>query len=163
MFIKSIYLLFLAFFACSSSTFVVKADDAVGEVGDLFQNLKESYYDNLPANGKFATGAVAGFAASRFTVNRAVGALKFAGAAFIASEVIERTGVFDKVDLLSDENEARLEMAKRSLTKTVKKFSTRVKNELKPAKIEATINAAFKQEKMCTMGFASGAFAGLVI
>lgn len=49
---------------------------------DMLSSLKESY-DNLPDAGKFATGAVAGFGVTRFTVNKVVTVVKLAGAAFI--------------------------------------------------------------------------------
>jgi N12 class adenine-specific DNA methylase len=41
-------------------------------------------YDQLPEQGKFATGAIAGFGASKLVVNSAVKFVKIAGAAFIA-------------------------------------------------------------------------------
>lgn len=53
-------------------------DDARG----VLDSLQETYED-LPDAGKFATGAVAGFGATRFTVNKVVTVAKLAGAAFI--------------------------------------------------------------------------------
>jgi hypothetical protein len=49
----------------------------------LVAQLKEKY-DELPDNGKFATGAFAGFVGSRIAVKSAVSIVKVAGAAFIA-------------------------------------------------------------------------------
>jgi len=48
----------------------------------ILDSLKDSY-DELPEAGKFATGAVAGFGVTRFTVNKVVTVVKLAGAAFI--------------------------------------------------------------------------------
>ena len=63
----------------SSPVAIAKEEDARG----ILDSLKESY-DDLPEAGKFATGAVAGFGVTRFTVNKVVGVIKLAGAAFIA-------------------------------------------------------------------------------
>lgn len=48
----------------------------------VLDTLKETY-DDLPDAGKFATGAVAGFGATRFTVNKVVTFVKISGAVFI--------------------------------------------------------------------------------
>lgn len=63
-----------------SSLPVAKADEESAR--GMLDSLKESY-DSLPDAGKFATGAVAGFGATRFTVNKVVTVVKLAGAAFI--------------------------------------------------------------------------------
>lgn len=141
------------------------AASAAGDPGHdlLLENLKASYYDNLPPKGKFATGAIVGFAFSRFTVNSAVSALKMTGAAFIASEVIHRSGVFDSVNLLSDENAELLALVNRSFTRRVTNFSTEVRSHLKPERVQATVNSALSQEKMCTIGAATGAFVGFIL
>lgn len=70
--------IFLSLLLCSSSPVNAKEEDARG----MLDSLKESY-DSLPDAGKFATGAVAGFGATRFTVNKVVTVVKLAGAAFI--------------------------------------------------------------------------------
>lgn len=58
------------------------AEAAASEKG-LFGSVKETYYDDLPPPGKFATGAGIGFVGSRLTVKTASNALKAAGATFI--------------------------------------------------------------------------------
>jgi hypothetical protein len=70
----SCYLFFLI--SMTSSTSSARADSLVSQ-------LKEKY-DELPAKGKFATGAFAGFVGSRMAVKSAVSIVKVAGAAFIA-------------------------------------------------------------------------------
>ena len=63
----------------ASSTTVAHADDA----SNVFSYLREKY-DELPENGKFATGALVGFGGSRVAIKSAVSVVKVAGAAFIA-------------------------------------------------------------------------------
>ena len=63
---------------CSGSVFAAQEDGS-----GVLDTLKKSY-DELPEAGKFATGAVAGFGVTRFTVNKVVSVVKIAGAAFIA-------------------------------------------------------------------------------
>lgn len=48
-----------------------------------FANLKKMYED-LPDQGKFVTGAVVGYAGSRFAVRSATAVVKVAGAVFVA-------------------------------------------------------------------------------
>ena len=69
----SIYVLVLITMASA-----VKADSE-----NVLSYLREKY-DDLPEKGKFATGAVVGFGASRIAIKSAVGVVKVAGAAFIA-------------------------------------------------------------------------------
>jgi hypothetical protein len=61
-----------------------KDDDAT-----VMDSLKKTY-EELPDAGKFATGAVAGFGVTRFTVNKVVTVVKLAGAAFIGYVLVDR-------------------------------------------------------------------------
>jgi hypothetical protein len=72
-----------ASFLESSVTF---ADDHKGNQSGLKKWTKQAreQYEQLPEQGKFATGAIAGFGASKLVVNSAVKFVKIAGAAFIA-------------------------------------------------------------------------------
>ena len=73
--ILSLYILVAALFISPST--------ADGQLRGAYDYLKEKY-DDLPDNGKFATGAVAGFGVSRLAIKSATGVVKIAGAAFVA-------------------------------------------------------------------------------
>eukprot|EP00566_Odontella_aurita_P027477 CAMPEP_0113559950 /NCGR_PEP_ID=MMETSP0015_2-20120614/19171_1 /TAXON_ID=2838 /ORGANISM="Odontella" /LENGTH=168 /DNA_ID=CAMNT_0000461623 /DNA_START=39 /DNA_END=545 /DNA_ORIENTATION=- /assembly_acc=CAM_ASM_000160 len=135
-------------------------DDLFGAVVDpLWQKFEE-----LPPKGKFATGAFAGFAATRIAVGTVTKTIKFAGAAFIASEVMNAAGVFDKIDIdISEEQSALLGRAKRRVTSTVNGFRQHVRQQLTPAKVQANIESALQKERMATIGAAAGAFAGCIL
>lgn len=135
-------------------------DDLFGAVVDpLWKRFEE-----LPPKGKFATGAFAGFAASRIAVGTVTKTVKIAGAAFIASEVMNAAGVFDKLDMnISDEQSALLGTARRRLTSTVNGFRKKVRQQLSPAKIQANVESAVRKERMATLGAAAGAFAGCIL
>ena len=78
--------LLLALVLCLSTLHVAEAQDDVDGSSDpknWFKQAKKNY-ESLPDQGKFATGAVCGFGASKLVVNSAVKFVKFAGAAFIA-------------------------------------------------------------------------------
>jgi hypothetical protein len=68
---------------CLSAAVVVNAQDEESDPRNWFKQVKKNY-DNLPDQGKFATGAICGFGASKLVVNSAVKFVKLAGAAFIA-------------------------------------------------------------------------------
>lgn len=73
--ILSLYILVASLFISPST--------ADGQLRGAYDYLKEKY-DDLPDNGKFATGAVAGFGVSRLAIKSATGVVKIAGAAFVA-------------------------------------------------------------------------------
>lgn len=56
------------------------------EARGVLESLKDTY-EELPDAGKFATGAIAGFGVTRFTVNKVVTVAKLAGAVFIGCVV----------------------------------------------------------------------------
>jgi hypothetical protein len=53
---------------CLSSTVNAFDDDTASSVKKWYQQAKENY-ENLPDHGKFATGAVCGYGASKLVVN----------------------------------------------------------------------------------------------
>lgn len=74
--VKSLLSLYLFFLVSLSASSAASAQSP-------FSQLREKY-DELSDKGKFATGAVAGFAGSRVVVKSAVSVVKLAGAAYIA-------------------------------------------------------------------------------
>jgi hypothetical protein len=66
-----------------SSVTMVNADDEGITAAGLTSYLR-SKYDDLPEQGKFATGAALGFGGSRIVVKSAASVVKVAGAAFVA-------------------------------------------------------------------------------
>jgi hypothetical protein len=53
---------------CFSSTVKAGDGDTDSDVNKLYKQAKENY-ENLPDHGKFATGAVCGYGASKLVVN----------------------------------------------------------------------------------------------
>mmetsp|Transcript_22798 Transcript_22798/g.63603 ORF Transcript_22798/g.63603 Transcript_22798/m.63603 type:complete len:160 (-) Transcript_22798:1476-1955(-) len=126
--------------------------------GGFFSFFKEKY-DGLPESGKFATGAAIGFGGSRVAVNSAVGVVKFAGAAFVASEVLNAAGLLDDIPSFSDEQVQLAESMKRRALKTAQGFRQKVRDSVNPAKVQSFLET----DKMAAMGLAAGAFVGFVV
>lgn len=122
-----------------------------------YDYLKQKY-DELPENGKLATGAVAGYGMSRVAIKSAVTVVKVAGAAFVATEALNAAGVLDEIkfpDSLSDEREN----LKRRALSVANGFRNGVRDRLKPE----TLRKFMETDRMASIGFASGAFLGFVV
>ena len=113
------------------------------------QLLKDKYED-LPPPGKFAATAVVGFFGSRVALKTFVGAAKVAGAAFIATEVLSASGVLDDMPPFVDDH-----------VQTVTSVKDRVL--LEADKFRKGVRKSLKKEKMAALGFASGAFVGIIL
>ena len=68
----------------SSSSSTNNNDDDPRKIVEKWIAQARKQYQTLPDQGKFCTGAVVGFGASKIAVNSAVKFVKLAGAAFIA-------------------------------------------------------------------------------
>lgn len=128
-----------------------------GPFQSTYDYLKQKY-DDLPENGKLATGAVAGYGVSRVAIKSAVTVVKVAGAAFVATEALNAAGVLDEIkfpDSLTDEKEN----LKRRALSVANGFRNGVRERLKPE----TLKRYMETERMASIGFASGAFLGFVV
>eukprot|EP00562_Extubocellulus_spinifer_P007479 CAMPEP_0178505422 /NCGR_PEP_ID=MMETSP0696-20121128/19121_1 /TAXON_ID=265572 /ORGANISM="Extubocellulus spinifer, Strain CCMP396" /LENGTH=142 /DNA_ID=CAMNT_0020134729 /DNA_START=81 /DNA_END=509 /DNA_ORIENTATION=- len=132
------------------------------------QSLRDQY-DSLPPKGKFATGAVVGFVGAKIAVGSAVKAAKVAGAAFIASEVMNAAGVFNDIDLpdsvdnVLDDAKPFMQIAKKRTLTTINDLRTTVREKINPAKLRENLEEAMVKERMVTLGAATGAFVGLAL
>lgn len=72
----------LVFASVSSAQKTTTKDEDKAEVKVYLAHLREQY-EKLPDQGKFVTGAVVGFGASKMVVKSAVTFVKVAGAAFV--------------------------------------------------------------------------------
>jgi len=120
----------------------------------------KSAYDNLPMVGKFATGFAGAFVATRAVVHSAVGAAKFVGASYVASEVLNYSGAFDR---LSEESKDKLDDIKKGTLKLVNKYRSQIRRRIQPAGIRNAIQAAATKEKAAAVGAATGVFLGLTM
>ena len=77
------------------------------------------------------------------------------------SEVLDQTGVLDDVEL-SEDSSTVLAIAKRKMKTTVNDCRYIVKDHLNIEKMRSTFRACQEKDKLATMGFTTGAVAGLV-
>mmetsp|Transcript_11484 Transcript_11484/g.27083 ORF Transcript_11484/g.27083 Transcript_11484/m.27083 type:complete len:163 (-) Transcript_11484:191-679(-) len=132
------------------------------------QSLKDQY-DSLSPKGKFAVGAGVGYVGAKVVVGSAVKAIKVAGAAFIASEVMNAAGVFkdidlpDSVDNVLDDAKPFMDIAKKRTLVAINDLRTTVRRKINPAKLRYNLEEALVKERMATLGAATGAFVGLAL
>lgn len=149
---KTLYAILLLF-----SLLICDGKAAEGPFQGTYDYLKQKY-DDLPENGKLATGAVAGYGMSRVAIKSAVTVVKVAGAAFVATEALNAAGVLDDIkfpDSYSDETE---NMKRRALS-AANRFRTGVRKRLNPDALKGFMET----DKMASIGFASGAFLGFIV
>lgn len=181
--LKCLSLLFFIGISCFPLTAAANNEDARG----VLDSLKETY-DELPDAGKFATGAVAGFGATRFTVNKVVTVVKLGGAIFIgyvvllfvdvisvdkkpgltliratctySSEALKASGALERV---SEENMDMAQKVKASVVNTLDKYREGVRKRLHPESLRQNFKDALDKDRMAALGFASGCFVGCVL
>mmetsp|Transcript_10741 Transcript_10741/g.13580 ORF Transcript_10741/g.13580 Transcript_10741/m.13580 type:complete len:191 (-) Transcript_10741:79-651(-) len=143
--------------------FIADTAEVIIDVTDnnIIQPLKEQY-DNLPPKGKFVSMAIAGFATSRVTVRTSVKAIKYTGAAFIISEVLNHAGILDDIEL-SEESTQVFKMVKRKITSKVNDCRLLVRKHCSMHNIRDTFDNCIEKDKLATLGFTTGAVAGLVL
>mmetsp|Transcript_2348 Transcript_2348/g.3496 ORF Transcript_2348/g.3496 Transcript_2348/m.3496 type:complete len:174 (+) Transcript_2348:118-639(+) len=135
-------------------------DDTKENFKETIQPAKEKY-EELPPKGKFGVGALAGYVATKTTVRSTVKAAKYTGAAFIISEVLNQAGVLEKVDIPAGGNEM-LQNVKQKVTGAVNDCRLAVRKHCSVDKARNIFQVAIKKDKMGTLGFTTGAVAGLV-
>ena len=113
-------------------------------------------YEGLTDQGKFATGAVVGFTSSKLAVNSAVKFVKIAGAAFVATEVLEAAGILD-MDTFADKEST--ESFKRKAISKIGEVRTSIRSRFDGENIKKWM----KEDKMGTLGAAAGAFFGFLL
>lgn len=141
----------------------ISQSDFTRKISDVSRPLQESY-TNLPPKGKFATGAVAGFTTIRLMLNTATRFLKIGGAVFLLSEAFHASGLLDDVDLISDENEAKLHQMKHTMLREADKMRLHVREKyLNLANVRSFVSKAMDNDVLVTTGFATGAAIGLIM
>lgn len=133
---------------------MVRADD---DESNLLKYLRTKY-DTLPTKGKFAAGAAVGFGTSRIVIKSAVGVVKVAGAAFIATEVLNAAGVLDDIPISDEQTEMAANLKRRALT-YASDFRKTVRRRLNPEQIQGLL----KTDREATLGAATGAFVGFLL
>lgn len=140
--------------------FPLRAVNAQEESGikKFLSGLKEKY-DTLDDRAQFATGAAIGFGGARTLTKSAVGVVKICGAAFVATEVLNACGVLDDIPSFSDDQLELMESTKNRVLTYADEFRTSVRNTFKPEKIRGFM----QNERMGSLGAATGAFVGFMI
>lgn len=113
-------------------------------------------YDKLPDQGKFATGAVVGFTTSKLAVRSAVKFVKIAGAAFVATEVLEAAGILEMDSFTGTESSENI---KRKAISKIGEFRKSIRKRFDGKNIKRWMEA----DKMGTFGAAAGAFFGFLL
>mmetsp|Transcript_18934 Transcript_18934/g.38901 ORF Transcript_18934/g.38901 Transcript_18934/m.38901 type:complete len:163 (+) Transcript_18934:133-621(+) len=113
-------------------------------------------YDNFPDQGKFATGAVVGFTTSKLAVKSAVKFVKIAGAAFVATEVLEAAGILELDSFAETETS---ESIKRKALSKIGDIRKSIRNRLDGKNIKRWMET----DKMGSFGVAAGAFFGFLL
>mmetsp|Transcript_17663 Transcript_17663/g.19127 ORF Transcript_17663/g.19127 Transcript_17663/m.19127 type:complete len:172 (-) Transcript_17663:259-774(-) len=150
-------------FSCSKNNFVDAGSNTNNDNEDPKKIIERwisqarNQYETLPDQGKFASGAVLGFGASKVAVNSAVKFVKIAGAAFIATEVLEAAGILD-MDKAFDSAGIEKESIKRKALSKVSDIRKSVRDKFDGENIKKWI----KTDKMGAFGAATGAFIGFL-
>mmetsp|Transcript_15129 Transcript_15129/g.24483 ORF Transcript_15129/g.24483 Transcript_15129/m.24483 type:complete len:166 (-) Transcript_15129:268-765(-) len=148
-------LLFWTTLLGSIPTAVVAAEDEdVATSVKRWASQVREQYEQLPDQGKFVTGAVVGYGASKLVVRSAVRVVKIAGAAFIATEVLEAVGIIDMDDIVSDESTQSIKQRALSRLGDIKK-------SFKKFDLKELVNNPV--QKAGALGAAAGAMIGFLL
>jgi len=126
------------------------------QILEKWVSAARSQYDTLPDQGKFATGALVGFTTSKVAVNSAVKFVKIAGAAFVATEVLEAAGILDMEALAESESSAGIK--RKAITK-IGEIRTSIRRRLDGKNIKKWMET----DRMGSLGAATGAFFGFLL
>jgi len=168
----------LFFFTLSNSITTAAASNIIEETMETvkqqtlrsIQPLNEQY-NSLPPKAKFGVSALGGFLATKLTIRQTVKIAKFGGAAFVLSEVMHQTGVLDTIegntnidfdDILSDGSEEALRGLKQKVCHRIDQCRMTVREQLNLNKIREEYKNCLDRDKLGTLGFTTGAVAGLV-
>jgi uncharacterized membrane protein (Fun14 family) len=155
--LTALLLLFVVTLCCptTANAAVTIDNDPTEIVAKWVSNAREQY-DRLPDQGKFATGAVVGFTTSKMAVKSAVKFVKIAGAAFIATEVLEAAGILDVDSYVDTEATENLKQ------KAISKIGD-IRKSIHKRFDGNNLKRWMEKDKMGTMGAAAGAFFGFLL
>lgn len=143
-----------------------------GTIEDLTQDLKDKTmvslqplvekFDNLPPKGKFGISALGGFAITKISIRTTMKAVKIGGAAFIMTEVLHQAGVLDSVSNRSEASHEIIYGIRQKIASTVNGCRIAVRRKLNVDNMRQVYKSCLENEKMGTLGFTTGAVAGLL-
>lgn len=120
-------------------------------------------YDSLPPKGRFGIGCIGGYTVTKLSVRTAVRAAKYTGAAFILSEVLNHAGVLDPIsDKMSDEGAEIANIVRKKVKMVVNDCRMAVRNHVRLDKMREGYERCMERDQLGTLGFTTGAVAGLV-
>jgi hypothetical protein len=147
-------LFFVATSCCPTVANAIENDPT--EILQNWLSTARKHYDKLPEQGKFATGAVVGFTTSKVAVRSAVKFVKIAGAAFVATEMLEAAGILDTDTFGETESSQNI---KRKAISKIGDFRKAIHTRLDGNNIKRWMET----DKMGTLGAAAGAFFGFLL
>ena len=133
-----------------------------GSLHELIISPLHDEYKKLPPQGKFATGAVVGFAGSRCALKSAVKVLRVGGAAFVVTEILHTTGALD-TSRWPLEHHSALQAVQDSIMRAVKDCRSCLRCHLDPDNLRGMISNCVEKDKPGSAGFAAGVLAGLML
>lgn len=148
--------------ACSAQwQYINKATTDVKDVvGTALEPLKSEFY-KLSPKGRYATGVVAGYTSAKIAYKTTAKVVKYTGVAFIAAEIANQAGLLEDVQL-SEENSKSLQLARQKVTETVNSCRLQVRKHVSIDNMRSLFDRTMEKDTMGTLGFATGAVAGLV-
>lgn len=126
------------------------------EILQQWVHAARQQYENLPDQGKFATGAVVGYTTSKIAVRSAVRFVKIAGATFVATEVLDAAGIFE-IEQFADSQST--ENLKQRVLSKVGDIRQAIKRKLDGKQLKRMLES----DRMGTIGAATGAFFGFLL
>jgi len=132
--------------------------DVRDQIGTALEPLQGEFHKMSP-KGRYATGVVVGYTSTKFAFKTTVKIAKVSGAAFIVSEVANRAGVLSNI---SEENAESLQTVRQKVTETVNCCRLQVRKHLSIGNIRSIFDRTMEKDTMGTLGFTTGAVAGLV-
>jgi len=124
--------------------------------------MKQKYND-LPDRGKFVSGALTGFVASRIIVVPTVKIGKTLGATFIVAEIMNSAGFLDDRKYVSEDQQVFFNRAKQQFVEKVNAGRIIIRENISINKLRSSFANAMEQDKMTTVGLTSGAVAALIL
>jgi hypothetical protein len=123
--------------------------------------LKTQYYDDLPPEGKFAAGAFVGFAGCKLTSKTITKGVKFTGAAFIVTEVLNQAGLLDSSDNDSQSVQV-LNQVKERTRNCINNIRSNIHQNISLDHIRNVYKNMMEEDRMGTCGLTTGVVAGLI-
>mmetsp|Transcript_12661 Transcript_12661/g.23732 ORF Transcript_12661/g.23732 Transcript_12661/m.23732 type:complete len:168 (-) Transcript_12661:88-591(-) len=144
-----------------------------GKVEDVVDDLREKTidslqplfdkFDDLPPKGKFGVSAIGGFAITKISMRTTIKVVKVGGAAFIMTEVLHQAGVLDDFSYPSDSSHKFILGIRQKIASTVNECRITVRKHLNVDNMRQVYKSCLQNEKMGTLGFTTGAVAGLLL